>query len=1188
MTSFAEAMAAPPTATLFPQPLRSAPLNMLPLPPMLSRRDAAVVASLSSTALSATAASRDAASAVLFNHLDLLRAANEDLSLLLKKSHGAFWSLCCFDRSIAAFLASFAAHYHTYVAAEQELQQELLLRQQQQSPESAASAGGGGGLTPLLRQLCRRTLMVLLRLSYPSDREAYSALAVTTITHATEPSPLSRAAHLAALAKHALLPPSLLPGLLLCCYPADPLLLAPVAAAALRAHPRAAVALKASLLAAVTAAASVTAVGTGAAVGAEAAALTAATAAAEVIAALCEAAPGPAAALFLPCAAAAAAARAAGKVAAADSVGAVLAHFCDRTLPRLVPRVCAANTSSNTNTGSPSNASVAVPATAAAARAHPRGVPAVRASVRALSALLTQQVAALNPALTAAPAVSAAATVQQGAKPLSAVPEGENDADAGADADTEADLALAAVAATASAAAVAAAVSASAGASAGRGPVEEEDDNAGTGADLEAEIAKAEADVATAIATLRSNRGHSPAAAATAAAAEAWPRLCHLLLTVTAAVDNSSVSAASKSSPVSVGNVLTPAVLPLPLSGRGLTALPPVGAANDSTSASASASASEPSEGSVGALLFFVDKRARVLFSLDALLTLSESAAEAADSTTATAAAAFARSVCGADAVAALFSRASDALDLALDRHDAAVVALVARRQLDRANSKNNGKKSKGSQAGSGAESKDPADMAARVASVQALMPDYGDAFAAAALRCFGFDPERTVNAVFEGALPPALAAVADTKNWIPPVAAAAAAAAVSSGRSSSSSVKRGDSAVSATASAGELAGASAKSLADASPTDPAFIKAFTAYLDRTGRVPKAAPRAPAAAPLLATAEAQAAHKAASLRALAALERDELAREALSRASTGTRLEDSALALSQTARVLSGARQTFIGEAAVTGEAAKDLARLQRALDQTKREREDALKQSKSGGGGGMLDDGDDDGVAAAAAARVRRSEERQYEDEYDDGLDGYYSFKLDSTGLLEELDTGATIAPAGGDGLDAGDAQQHQQRGRGAVGGGRGGGRVAAQAQAQGQSSSQPQQQQQQQRTSSLNPNAAPVRRGGGGRVGGGGGGGGGLNPRGGDRGDREHHQGQPQQPQQQQQQQQHRSENNRGRGHGGDKSGGGGGNRGKGGNDGTTKGNGQGARNRTNADGEYVGKKERSSGWHTSGGAR
>ena len=52
------------------------------------------------------------------------------------------------------------------------------------------------------------------------------------------------------------------------------------------------------------------------------------------------------------------------------------------------------------------------------------------------------------------------------------------------------------------------------------------------------------------------------------------------------------------------------------------------------------------------------------------------------------------------------------------------------------------------------------AEQASRVAAIKDLFPDYGEGFLAACLSALGQDPERVINALLEGSLPPQLSAL--------------------------------------------------------------------------------------------------------------------------------------------------------------------------------------------------------------------------------------------------------------------------------------------------------------------------------------------------------------------------------------------------------------------------------------------
>ena len=52
------------------------------------------------------------------------------------------------------------------------------------------------------------------------------------------------------------------------------------------------------------------------------------------------------------------------------------------------------------------------------------------------------------------------------------------------------------------------------------------------------------------------------------------------------------------------------------------------------------------------------------------------------------------------------------------------------------------------------------AEQASRIAAIKDLFPDYGEGFLAACLSALGQDPERVINALLEGSLPPQLSAL--------------------------------------------------------------------------------------------------------------------------------------------------------------------------------------------------------------------------------------------------------------------------------------------------------------------------------------------------------------------------------------------------------------------------------------------
>ena len=52
------------------------------------------------------------------------------------------------------------------------------------------------------------------------------------------------------------------------------------------------------------------------------------------------------------------------------------------------------------------------------------------------------------------------------------------------------------------------------------------------------------------------------------------------------------------------------------------------------------------------------------------------------------------------------------------------------------------------------------AEQASRIAAIKDLFPDYGEGFLAACLSALGQDPERVINALLEGSLPPHLSAL--------------------------------------------------------------------------------------------------------------------------------------------------------------------------------------------------------------------------------------------------------------------------------------------------------------------------------------------------------------------------------------------------------------------------------------------
>ena len=55
------------------------------------------------------------------------------------------------------------------------------------------------------------------------------------------------------------------------------------------------------------------------------------------------------------------------------------------------------------------------------------------------------------------------------------------------------------------------------------------------------------------------------------------------------------------------------------------------------------------------------------------------------------------------------------------------------------------------------------AEQASRISAIKELFPDYGDGFLAECLVAFGQNPERVINALLEGSLPPQLCSL-DTK----------------------------------------------------------------------------------------------------------------------------------------------------------------------------------------------------------------------------------------------------------------------------------------------------------------------------------------------------------------------------------------------------------------------------------------
>lgn len=51
-------------------------------------------------------------------------------------------------------------------------------------------------------------------------------------------------------------------------------------------------------------------------------------------------------------------------------------------------------------------------------------------------------------------------------------------------------------------------------------------------------------------------------------------------------------------------------------------------------------------------------------------------------------------------------------------------------------------------------------EQASRISAIKELFPDYGDGYLAACLSAYGQDPERVINALLEGSLPPQLSSL--------------------------------------------------------------------------------------------------------------------------------------------------------------------------------------------------------------------------------------------------------------------------------------------------------------------------------------------------------------------------------------------------------------------------------------------
>jgi len=89
-------------------------------------------------------------SSMLFDQLDLLRYSNERLAWVLSVPLDTFWSIMCYDKSVAQFLDSFLLHYRAYCNAETCAASPLMAQP---------------GSRMLLEQIARRVLMVYLRMS---------------------------------------------------------------------------------------------------------------------------------------------------------------------------------------------------------------------------------------------------------------------------------------------------------------------------------------------------------------------------------------------------------------------------------------------------------------------------------------------------------------------------------------------------------------------------------------------------------------------------------------------------------------------------------------------------------------------------------------------------------------------------------------------------------------------------------------------------------------------------------------------------------------------------------------------------------------------------------------------------------------------------------------------------------------
>ena len=62
------------------------------------------------------------------------------------------------------------------------------------------------------------------------------------------------------------------------------------------------------------------------------------------------------------------------------------------------------------------------------------------------------------------------------------------------------------------------------------------------------------------------------------------------------------------------------------------------------------------------------------------------------------------------------------------------------------------------------------AEQASRISAIKELFPDYGDGFLAECLSAFGQSPERVINALLEGSLPPQLSSLDPSMPlWAPP-----------------------------------------------------------------------------------------------------------------------------------------------------------------------------------------------------------------------------------------------------------------------------------------------------------------------------------------------------------------------------------------------------------------------------------